>query len=88
MYFDIRKLDVKDFRLEIEFADGLHGIVHINKSWLTGVFTPLQDENLFRTAFLKHGAVTWDIGAEYELDLAPDTMYEEIKNNNGVYIMK
>lgn len=50
------------------------------------MFEPLRDVKLFLRGFIKFGAVTWDVG-NYELDLAPDTMYEEIKKNNGLYII-
>ena len=76
-----------DYSIEIKFADGTTGVVKIQESRFRKVFTPLRDIKLFLKGFVKHGAITWNIN-DYELDLAPDTMYEEIINNNGIYICK
>ena len=76
-----------DYSIEVKFADGTSGIVKIQESRFRKVFAPLKDIQLFLKGFIKYGAITWNLG-DYELDLAPDTMYEEIKNNNGIYICK
>jgi hypothetical protein len=76
-----------DYTIELEFADGVKGSVQILSSRLIKVFSPLKDVNLFLKGYLKYGAVTWNVG-EYELDLAPDTMYEKIKKNKGLYIIQ
>jgi hypothetical protein len=90
MDFDINSLsiDIDRFTLLVGFNDGLKGKVIINPTWLSGVFTPLKDKKLFAQAFIHDGAVTWRLEKGYVLDLAPDTMHEEIKKNNGVYILK
>lgn len=74
-----------NYSIEVLFADGLSGVVEVKPSKLIRVFAPLKDIKLFLQGFVKYGAITWNVG-EYELDLAPDTMYHEIKNNNGIYI--
>jgi len=73
----------------VRFSDNLEGVVNISKNWLTGVFAPLVDMNIFRKVYIGEdsSAVTWDINGD-PVDLAPDTMYKEIKNNNGIYILK
>lgn len=76
-----------DYSIEVQFADGLTGVVKVQKSRLIKLFEPLTDIKLFLQGFIKYGAVTWNVG-EYELDLAPETMYREIKSNNGIYILK
>lgn len=76
-----------DYSIEVKFADGTSGIVKIQESRFRKVFTPLKDIQLFLKGFVKYGAITWHVD-DYELDLVPDTMYEEIKNNNGIYICK
>lgn len=76
-----------DYSIEVEFADGTKGVVIILESRFRRVFAPLKDVSLFLKGFVKYGAITWIVG-DHELDLAPDTMYEEIKNNNGVYTLK
>ncbi len=77
-----------NYTIEVKFRDGLSGIVQILNSRLRGVFKVLNDVNLFKSGYLDHGAVTWSVGNDDVLDLAPDTMYEEIKKNNGIYVMK
>jgi len=88
MYWEIQKAIFKDdFSIDVQFVDGMSGVVHVKPSRLIRVFKPLKDVKIFTKGFIKYGAVTWDVG-EYELDLAPDTMYHEIKKNQGVYIFK
>lgn len=77
----VRRLEVLPrHRLRVTFVDGLSGEVDLS-AWLasravTGtVFEPLREESFFGKAFLDLGAVTWPNGA----DLAPDAMYEEIR---------
>lgn len=68
------------FRLWVRFNDGTAGEVNMAKlvySSEAGVFAALRDEALFRQVYLKWGAVTWS----GELDLAPDAMYDEIKQH-------
>ena len=73
------------FRLWVRFNDGAEGevnmapMVHSSKA---GVFAALRDETLFRQVRLEWGAVTWPD----ELDLAPDAMYDEIKQH-GEWIL-
>lgn len=74
-----------NYSIEVQFSDGLFGTVYVKASKLIRVFSPLKDVQLFVKGFVKYGAVTWDVG-EYKLDLAPDTMYHEIKKNRGVYV--
>ena len=38
--------------LAIRFADGLSGILHIDRSFCTGVFGPLQEQNGDRPLFI------------------------------------
>ena len=90
MYWDVISVEALDaYTIKVKFSDNLEGIVSISKKWLTGVFAPLIDMNIFRTVYVdkESSAVTWNIDGE-PVDLAPDTMYKEIKNNNGVYTLK
>jgi hypothetical protein len=87
MNYDVQELKViEDYKLRIKFEDNLEGIVTIPKEWLEGVFAPLKNKSLFNKVFLHQGAVSWKVGEEI-LDLSPHTMYREIKNNNGIYIL-
>ncbi|HCM0701250.1 DUF2442 domain-containing protein [Vibrio parahaemolyticus] len=73
---------VQHLQLRVTFEDNTTGLVVISPSWLTGVFEELKDEQAFRNVSVVHGAVTWD----NELDLAPDTMYEAIKQHGEYYL--
>jgi hypothetical protein len=73
-------IDVKtlsSLSIQVTFADGTSGKVQFEPSHLTGVFEALKDPDVFRQAYIEHGAVTWP----GNLDLAPDAMYEAIKIN-------
>jgi len=68
------------FRLRVEFADGLTGLVNMSgliHSTKAGVFAALADPGLFAQVRLDYGAVAWP----GELDLAPDAMYAAIQEH-------
>lgn len=70
------------FRLRVRFLDGVEGTVEMSSllhSPRAGVFAPLADPSLFARVFVEHGAVSWP----GELDLAPDAMYQAIKENGS-----
>ncbi len=78
-------IDVKaiaPLSIMVTFADGTSGTVQFQPSHLTGVFEALKDPDIFSQAYIEHGAITWP----GNLDLAPDAMYEAIKNN-GEWIL-
>lgn len=90
MYWDVVSVEVLGaYKIKVRFSDNLEGVVNISKKWLTGVFAPLINMNVFRKVYVDKdsSAVTWDIDGE-PVDLAPDTMYNEIKKNNGIYIIQ
>lgn len=68
------------YQLKVVFQDGQSGLVDLSGLILgpkSGVFTVLRDEILFRQVYVDLGAVTWP----GEIDLAPDAMYEAIKQD-------
>ncbi len=74
-----------NYTLEVEFIDGTHGLVEMQQRIISnkaGVFAKLKDLTIFNQVYLEYGAVTWP----GEIDLAPDAMYDEIKQN-GVWIL-
>lgn len=76
---------LSNYRLEVEFVDGMHGfveMVNLITSNKAGVFAALKDLDVFDQVFLSHGAVTWP----GEIDICPDTMHTEIKKS-GVYVV-
>lgn len=83
MYWDVVEVKaLEDLGLFVRFADGLAGEVRFTSEHLTGVFTPLNDPAFFEQVYLDHGAVAWP----GQIDLAPDAMYREIKEN-GVAVV-
>ena len=65
--------------LEVLFEDGIKGKIIFTSSRFRGVFKSLENEDTFRKVFIDReiGTVAWENG----LDLAPDIMYKEIKEN-------
>ena len=78
MYWDVVDVyPVASRELGVRFEDGLSGILRIDQSFCTGVFKPLLDDTVVSEALIDNGVLVWPNG----LDLAPDTLYWEIKNN-------
>lgn len=74
------------YRLHVRFYDGTSGEVNMAKlvgSDGAGVFAALRDKALFASVDVVIGAITWPNG----LDLAPDAMYRQIKQN-GAWIVE
>ncbi|MBS0167993.1 MAG: DUF2442 domain-containing protein [Nitrospira sp.] len=59
------------------------GEVRFTPEYLTGVFARLRDQMFFKQMYLDHGAVAWP----GQIDLAPDAMYQEIKEK-GIAIVE
>ena len=78
MYWDVTDVHpVASRELAVSFADGLSGVVRIEPSFCTGVFEALRDDEMIERAQVDNGVIVWQNG----LDLAPDTMYREIKHS-------
>lgn len=73
---------IEDFTIWVRFVDGLEGIVRFQAGFFRGIFSHLVGPEEFRQVSVVNGAVTWP----GELDLAPDTMYEEIKQRGECLI--
>jgi hypothetical protein len=69
------------YKIEVWFADGTSGVAdlspRLSQGRLGDGFDALCDEQLFLQAYLDHGALTWP----GDIDLAPDAMYERIKES-------
>jgi hypothetical protein len=82
-FWRISSLEVlSGFQLRVKFLDGTEGIVDMSRlvfDAASGVFTELRDPTLFSQAFPESGVVAWPSG----LDLAPDRMYQEIRQNGA-----
>lgn len=78
MHWDVIEVSASAPReLAVKFADGLSGVIFIDRSFCTGVFAPLCNDEEVSLARADNGVVVWPNG----LDLAPDTMYSEIKRH-------
>lgn len=78
MFWDVIEVyPIAPRELSVRFEDGLSGVIHISMSFCTGVFDCLRDDDLVACAKVNNGVVVWPNG----LDLAPDTMYREIKHS-------
>jgi len=81
----IKVKPLENYRLEVEFIDGTYGFVEMEKkifSQEAGVFSKLRDISTFKKVHLNYGAVTWP----GENDVAPDVMYDEIKEKGTWFL--
>jgi len=68
------------FRLEVEFSDGLRGVLEYSDRLKGPVFDAIRDPVRFAEVGIdEFGAVCWPGGP----DLAPDAMYERLKRNSS-----
>ena len=75
-----------DYCLSVRFTDGTRGEVDLSrliKSENAGVFSELLAPALFAQVYLEYGVVMWPGG----IDLAPDAMYDEIREK-GRWILE
>jgi len=70
----LRLIVLPNYRLELTFFDGSHGVVDLSDGPFTGVFEPLADPNYFARAALENGVVVWPCG----VDIAPDALHEKV----------
>ena len=85
MLDSVVKLEIRpELRLWVEFSDGVSGVVDLSKREKRGVFAPLADPSFFAQARIdEYGVVCWPNGA----DLAPDAMHDELRRNNGLWVV-
>jgi hypothetical protein len=77
-YPDVIEAKIVDhLEFSVRFADGLEGRVRMLPSHLYGVFERLMDREFFSRLTVTDGFVSWP----EEIDLAPDAMYEAIKQS-------
>lgn len=75
MHWDVVEVKAEpNHRLFVRFKDGLTGHVQLLQESLRGALEPLRDQAFFEQVFIDHGAVAWP----GNIDLAPDSMYEEV----------
>ncbi len=71
----VRVLD--GFQVHLVFQDGTEGVIDLEHHLQGPVFEPLHDPRFFRSVRVDAGAgtIVWPNGA----DIAPDTLYAEVK---------
>ena len=62
-----------DYKLELTFVNGDHGIYDCRPLLDFGVFKELRDISYFKQAGISGGTVVWP----HEQDICPDTLYLE-----------
>ncbi len=63
------------YKIRVDYADGVSGIVDLSDSVGRGVFTPLQDEAFFKKVHVgEFGQIAWTD----EIEICPDAAYLEI----------
>ena len=73
----IKVLALPAYQIEVEYADGICGVVSLSDRLFGPVFEPLRDEQLFSQVYLdEFGAIAWPNGA----DIAPDALYRKLTN--------
>ncbi len=66
------------YRLQVQFEDGVQGVVDLSDKLWGPVFGPLRASNLFAQASIdEFGVICWPNGA----DLAPDVLYSELSQD-------
>src|ERR1700722_8859224 len=70
-----RVTPLPNYRLEIEFEDGVYGTIDLSDRLFGEMFEPLRDEAMFRRVSVDgFGAICWPNGA----DLAPDAIHTKL----------
>jgi len=66
---------LQNYKIRVDYADGMGGVIDLSNSVGRGVFAPLRDEAFFKTVHLgDHGQIAWSD----EIEICPDAAYLEI----------
>lgn len=72
---------LSDHRLWLRFSDGSEKIFDFKPLLQDAAFSPLQDETVFRSAYIDYGTVVWCDG---EIDIGPDYLYKKAEPSPNV----
>lgn len=71
----VKAFALEPYRIEVEFSDGLRGVVDLSDRLFGPMFAPLRDPGLFAQLRVdEFGAICWPNGA----DLAPDALHATV----------
>ena len=80
MYDILSAKYLKDYLIELEFSNLVKGIVDFSEyTNRGGLFNSLAEMDFFRKFYINNdiGTICWENG----LDIAPDSLYSKINNN-------
>ncbi|MBZ0099686.1 MAG: DUF2442 domain-containing protein [Taibaiella sp.] len=66
------------YQIRVRFEDNISGIIDLKTLIQKGIFTALQDNELFKRVYLTDSAIAWS--DELEIDLL--TVYSDITGKN------
>ena len=77
---------LSDYQIEINFSDGLSGVVDLSHLAGKGVFKVWENDNLFSRVYINNetDAIAWND----DLELCPNTLYQQIINSDIIIQQK
>lgn len=73
MFLEVTKAKyIADYKLELEFNDGVCKLVDLRDELKGEIFEPLRDPEIFKHFSIKFNTIEWENGA----DFAPKFLYE------------
>ena len=73
MYFSVKKVEpTAEFTLILTFENGEKRVFDMKPYLNTGIFSELQNLDLFNTAHISFNTVSWDNDADFD----PEALYE------------
>ncbi len=86
MHKIIKVEPLPEFRVRIEFSDGVEGVVDLSNLAGKGIFSKWLDENYFKSVFVdpESHTIAWPGG----IDLCPDGLYAEVAQRDFSSILQ
>lgn len=69
---------IKEYEIELEFNNGVSGMVDLKDDLDLPVFEPLKDISYFKNFKLNSWTIEWENGA----DFAPEFLYDKVKQHS------
>ncbi len=71
---------LENFKLWVKFSTGEAKIFDFTPLLKEPCFSPLQDENTFKSVYIDYGCTVWNDG---DIDIAPEFLYENATTIGG-----